>query len=234
MRLPAQSGWKPREIAFGVWCVLSLAATLAIPRLLQASFPLFTVIWILIPALTVAVTKDASRVGFRGISKREWILVAAINLAVLLGIMIVFEPWTHTYRTLVDAAVSQSQPDTTFAWLIRFPRLPALGGMLLYSGAVTLFGEELFFRGWLLQLLKKRLSAVWAVFFQALLFAVLNLFAVLVLTPLQGVVYILFYTWLGIGMVGGWAASRTGSIWPSLVSATLCNWVLVFLLTACG
>ena len=192
---------------------------------------MFTVVWILIPMVIVARTKDASRVGFRAIPMREWILVSAINLAGLLGIMLILEPWTHTYRTLVEAAVAQSQPDTTFAWLIRFPRLPALGGMFLYSISVTLFGEELFFRGWLLQFLKKRWGTVRAVLSQALLFSIINLFAVLVLTPLQGMVYILFYTWLGIGMVGGWAASRTGSIWPSLVSAALCNLVLVILLT---
>ena len=102
--------------------------------------------------------------------------------------------------------------------------------MFLYSISVTLFGEELFFRGWLLQFLKKRWGTVRRSS-QALLFSIINLFAVLVLTPLQGMVYILFYTWLGIGMVGGWAASRTGSIWPSLVSAALSNLVLVILLT---
>jgi membrane protease YdiL (CAAX protease family) len=231
MVLPKQARWKPREIAFGVWCLLSLAATIVIPRLLQGSFPVFTVVWILIPMVIVAGTKDASQVGYRAVSWRELLLVSAINLAVLFAIMLAFEPWTHTYRTLVGAAVAQSQPDTTFAWLIRFPRLPALGGMFLYSISVTLFGEELFFRGWLMQFLKKRWGTVRAVLSQALLFAIINLFAVLVLTPLQGVVYILFYTWLGIGMVGGWAASRTGSIWPSLISAALCNLVLVILLT---
>jgi len=42
--------------------------------------------------------------------------------------------------------------------------------------------------------------------------------------------YVLVYTWLAIGMVAGWAASRTGSIWPGLISATLCNLVLVALI----
>jgi hypothetical protein len=29
--------------------------------------------------------------------------------------------------------------------------------------------------------------------------------------------------WIIIPLIGGWAAARTGSIWPSLLSATLCN-----------
>src|SRR4030042_5488368 len=126
MEQPAQFRWKPREIAFEAWCLLSLAATVVITRLLQGSFPAFTVIWILIPMLVVAQTKDAGRVGFRAIPWRELILVSAINLAGLLGIMLIFEPWTHTYQALIEAAVSQSQPDTTFAWLIRLTALPAL------------------------------------------------------------------------------------------------------------
>jgi membrane protease YdiL (CAAX protease family) len=224
-------GWKRSEIVFEIWSFLALAAAIVATLLLDGAFPAFTVLWIVIPMLVVAKTKDAGRIGFRAVPWRELLWVSAINLAVLFAVMLAFEPWTHTYRSLVEAAVAQPQPDTTFAWLIRFSRLPALGGMFLYSISVTLFGEELFFRGWLLQLLKKRWGTVRAVLSQALLFSIINLFAVLVLTPLQGVVYILFYTWLGIGMIGGWAASRTGSIWPSLVSAAICNLVLVILLT---
>jgi membrane protease YdiL (CAAX protease family) len=225
------SGWKPREIVFLLWGFLGLAATIAATIFLDGSFPVFTWIWILIPMLVVAKTRDAGRVGFRKIAWRELILVSAVTLAVLLAIMLAFEPWSHTYQKLVQAALSQPQPDTTFAWLLRFPRLSALGGMLAYSGFVTLFGEELFFRGWLLQLFQKRWGAVRAVFLQAVLFTVPNLLVAFVLPPMQGVLYPLIYTWLGIGMVGGWAASRTGSIWPSLISAALCNLVLVILLT---
>ena len=49
-------------------------------------------------------------------------------------------------------------------------------------------------------------------------------------TGYGGKLYALIYTWLAIGVVGGWAASRTGSIWPSLLSATMCNLILVALI----
>jgi membrane protease YdiL (CAAX protease family) len=103
--------------------------------------------------------------------------------------------------------------------------------MFLYSGLITLFGEELFFRGWLLQLLHKRWGTVWAIVVQALLFVIPNMLVAFVLPSLQGILYLLVYTWLAIGLIGGWAASRTGSIWPSLISATVCNLVLVALIT---
>jgi membrane protease YdiL (CAAX protease family) len=41
--------------------------------------------------------------------------------------------------------------------------------MVLFSGLITLFGEELFFRGWLLQLFCKRWGTSWAIILQALL-----------------------------------------------------------------
>ncbi len=221
---------KPKRlvILFFIWSLLALAALIPVTILLKGSFPIFTVLWVIVPLIVVVRSRDAGLAGFRPIPWREFLFVSAINLAGLLIIMLLFEPWSHTYQKLLQAVYAQAQPDTTFAWLLRFPRLPALGGMLLYSGLVTLFGEELFFRGWLLQLFRPRLGVFWAVVIQALLFILPNLLAALALPPLQGALYALVYT-PAIGLLGGWAASRTNSIWPSLASATLCNLVLVVL-----
>lgn len=221
------SKWKSPEIVFTTWSLLALSILLPITQLLKGSFPIFTVIWIVIPLIAVWRSQNASKIGFRPISSRELLQITAINFGGLLALMLLFEPWSHTYEQLLTLVLSSPSPDTTFAWLLRFPRMPALGAMVLYSGLVTLFGEELFFRGWLLQLLQRKLNAAWAVILQALLFTVPNLLVAFVLPSLQGMLYILIYTWLGIGILGGWAASRAGSIWPSLISATLCNLVLV-------
>jgi membrane protease YdiL (CAAX protease family) len=221
---------KNLEIVSIAWCLLALASLLPVTILLEGSFPIFTVLWILVPLVVILKTRDASRAGFRPISWREFMRVTATNLAGLFLITLLFEPWSHTYQKLLEAVLSSRSPDTTFAWLLRYPRLPALGGMLLYSGLVTLFGEELFFRGWLLQALKKRMKAHWAVTLQALAFVIPNLLAAFFLPALQGVLYALVYTWLGIGLVGGWAASRTNSLWPSLFSATVANFIFVVLL----
>jgi membrane protease YdiL (CAAX protease family) len=218
------------ERIFTIWCLLALASLVPVTILLEGSFPIFTVLWILVPLVVVYKTKDAGRAGFRLIPWREFVRVSAINLAGLLLIALLIEPWSHTYQKLLEAALSSRTPDTTFAWLLRYPRVPALGGMLLYSELVTLFGEELFFRGWLLQALKKRMKTPWAVALQALFFVIPNLLAALLLPALQGMLYALVYTWLAIGLVGGWAASRTNSIWPSLFSATVANFVFVVLL----
>jgi membrane protease YdiL (CAAX protease family) len=212
---------------FVIWSFLALAVLAPVTGLLKGSFPIFTVVWILVPLVAALLAKDASRVGFTPVPWRELARTTAINLAGLLLLMLIFEPWSHTYQRLLGLAISNQSPDTTFAWLLRFPKIPSLGAMVLYSGLVTLFGEELFFRGWLLQLLKRRWGAARAIFLQALLFTIPNLPVAFVLPPPQGILYILVYTLLGIGFIGGWAASRTDSIWPSLVSATVCNFILV-------
>lgn len=218
------------EIVFLVWSVIALASLLPVSVLLHATFPIFTVVWIIVPLIVVARSKDASRVGFRSIPRHEIIQVTALNLGGLLLVMLLFEPWSHTYQMLLQAVLANQQPDTTFAWLLRFPRMPAIGAMLLYSGLVTLFGEELFFRGWLLQLLQNRLGKTRAVIIQALLFTLPNLLVTFMFPPLQGILYAVVYTFLAIGLIGGWAAARTNSIWPSLISATLSNLVYVILL----
>jgi membrane protease YdiL (CAAX protease family) len=222
---------KRPEYIFAIWSLLALASLIPVTILLNGAFPFFTVIWILIPLIIVLKTKDGSRVGFLAIPWRECISVTIINLIGLMIVMLIVEPWSHTYRMLLNIALSGQNPDTTFAWILRFQRLPALGGMTMYSGFVTLFAEELFFRGWLLQLLQKRWGALRAIVAQAFFFLLPNLLVALVLPPLQGVLYTLVYTWLAIGLIGGWAASRTKSIWPSLISATMCNLILVAILT---
>jgi membrane protease YdiL (CAAX protease family) len=228
MRETGLRRWTKFETAFVIWAALALIALPLVAAFLKTSFPIFTVLWIGVPLIVVLVRKDAQRVGFRPIPWRKFFIVAAINLGVLLLIMAIVEPWSHTYRLLVEQAVTAS--DSTFAWLSQGWGITAWIGVLLYSGLVTLFGEELFFRGWLLQAFKPRLGRWGAIVLQAALFTLPNLIAALLMPALQGILYALVYAFLAIGIVGGWAAERTGSIWPSLTAATITNLVLTALL----
>jgi membrane protease YdiL (CAAX protease family) len=88
---------------------------------------------------------------------------------------------------------------------------------------VTIFGEKLFFRGWVLQLLLRSLHVRWAIALQAALFTIPQLIAALIFPPLQAFLWVVVYSWLAIGVAGGWAAAHTGSIWPSLAAATVVN-----------
>lgn len=180
--------------------------------------------------IVVLRTKDATRIGFRSVPTSLLLQTTAINLGLFFALMLAFEPWSHTYERLLEFVVSTQPLDTTFAWLVRLPRPPALAAMAVYSGLVTLFGEELFFRGWLLQALRSRTGTASAIILQAILFAIPNTLVAFALPLPEGILYVVVYAWLTIGIVGGWAAARTDSIWPSLVTATVGNLVLVGLL----
>ena len=152
-----------------------------------------------------------------------FLVTAGINLGLLVLLSGLVEPWSRAYGDLVRAALAGEPPDTTFAWLVRFSGPVAWGGLLLYSGLVTIFAEELFFRGWLLQAFLRRMRPAWAILLQAALFTLPQLLAALLLRPLQGAVYGVVYSFLAVGVIGGWAAWRTRSIWPSLAAAALWN-----------
>jgi membrane protease YdiL (CAAX protease family) len=214
-------------IAFVLWTGIALVGLIPVTLALQGSFPWLTVVWLLVPLLIAARARNTNRVGFQTISWRIFLSTAAINLGALLLISILTEPWSHAYGALVVKAISGMPPDTTFAWLVRFKGLMAWGGLFFYSGLVTIFAEELFFRGWLLQSLQRKMNRNWAILIQATLFTLPQLLAALQLAPFQGLVYAVIYSWLAIGVIGGWAALRTQSIWPSLVSATIWNVFMV-------
>ncbi len=214
------------EIVLTAWIAAALVLLLPVTTYLKGSFPLFTIIWLVTPLVYLWLHGDAAACGFRKIRWGLFLSTTAVNLGALLLIAILIEPWSHAYESLVVAALTPNQPDTTFAWLVRFQGWTAWAGVAAYSALVTLFGEELFFRGWLLQLLRRHLGDIAALLIQALIFTLPNGIAIVLLSPLQGVVYGVVYTFLGIGVVGGWAALRTGSIWPSLVSAVLFNLIL--------
>jgi membrane protease YdiL (CAAX protease family) len=218
------------EYIFVSWAILALIAVIPLSLFLEAAFPIFTVILIGMPLIIVLRTRDAGRVGFRRIDLREFLTTTAITLALLAVLTALVEPWTGTYRLLIKLALAQSTPDLGFVWFVRYEGPARWGGMLLYMGLVALFGEELFFRGWLLQHLRQRTSTTWAIVIQAVLFDVLQLFVFLVLPPWQGVIYIV-WNFVSVGLVCGWAAARTRSIWPSLISATVSHGLLMLAFT---
>ena len=219
--------WGLEETIFVFWVGSALAVLIPVTIFLQGSFPWFTVVWLVVPLVIVLRSIDTHRAGFQRIPWRQFLLTTTINLCAILLISALVEPWSHTYRALVNGAISSAIPDTTFAWLVRFKGPPAWGGLLLYSGLVTIFAEELFFRGWLLKTLQRRMNNTWAILIQAVLFTLPQAIVTLLLAPFQGVIYAIIYSFLAIGVIGGWAAACTHSIWPSLVSATIWNLSMV-------
>ncbi|MEN4011412.1 MAG: CPBP family intramembrane glutamic endopeptidase [Chloroflexota bacterium] len=218
------------DIAAAVWILLGLLSLIPLTAWLDVSLPLFTFVWLAIPLFALLKTGRAATIGILQIPWSQFAKNGTINFALLMLVMALFEPWSHTYQSLLNMVFSSSHADLTFVWVTRYPGALGLASMFVFSGAVTLFGEELFFRGWLLQKLLKRMRPVLAIGLQALLFSIPQAIAALFLKPIQSVLYVIVYSWLAIGVIGGWSAWRTNSIWPGLASATLMNLILTMLL----
>lgn len=218
-----KASWTLRETLFVIWVVAALAALYPVSAHLEASFPLFTVVWLVIPLLAVLLRRDARQVGFRAVSGRLLWPVTLLTLGLLLLVMLIFEPWSDAYGTLVREAL---ESDPTFAWLARYEGPAGWLLMWLFSALVTIFAEELFFRGWLLQWLLRRTNRWAAIFLQAALFALPQALPALFLSPLQAAVWVGAYAFLGVGVINGWAAARTNSIWPGVIAAPLMNLVV--------
>lgn len=218
--------WTVREIISVLWLGLALASLLPVARHLDANLPIFTMIWLAAPLAIVVRSGDARGIGFAAVPWRQLAVMAGTNLGLLLLVMALFEPWVDAYGTLVREATAG---DPTFAWLLHYPSPQRWLLMYLYSATVTIFAEELFFRGWLLQWLQRRTSPWRAILLQAALFALPQALPALFLTPLQAVVWIGAYAFLGVGVVNGWSAARTGTIWPGAIAASLMNLIVTLL-----
>lgn len=216
--------WGTAETIALIWLVLALAALAVLPIVLDTGLPVFGYIWLVVPLIALLVKRDADHIGMGAAPLGDVLKTAGIALGALMVVWLIFEPWSNVYRSLLMLALED--PDVTFTWLTRFGGVPGWLGMFLTTGLLTIFGEELFFRGWLLHVLQKRMGMWWAIALQAALFSLPQAIVALFFPPLQAVLYIFVYAWLAIGVIGGWAAARTGTIWPSLIAATLSNLIL--------
>jgi len=195
------------------------------------SIPIFTVLFLLVPLVSLLVRNDAAHIGMGQIQWRDFIKWTGINLATLIVAYAIFEPWSGAYAFLLEAATAPGATDPTFAWLTRFDGLAGWVGMFLFSGLISILAEELFFRGWLQNVLHPKVGALWANVIQAALFTLPQLIvAFLMPTPIMGLVYGLVYAFAAIGLINGWVATQAGAIWPNVVAATLMNLILSMLI----
>ncbi|MFO8116138.1 MAG: type II CAAX endopeptidase family protein [Halorubrum sp.] len=210
-----------------LWTALALVALVVTPLILRTTTPIFHVFWLVVPLLSLVRHRDTDRIAFRT-PDREQGLRTAVAAGIAYGILLVLvEPWSGVYDRLLVLALEG--PDPTFAWVVRIDGLGGWVGLALFGGFVTLYSEELFFRGWLLQSLNRRTRPRVAVVGQAVVFTAFQSIPVFFFEPLQAALYLLVYAF-GLGVIVGAAAQRTQSIWPGLVVVTAANLVLTAIL----
>jgi len=215
-----------------IWMLGAIVASVVVAWRLGAAPPLFTVIWLVVPLVALVRHGDPLRIGIRAVAAAQVARASATAALAVACLTLAVEPWSRAYSALVAEARAADPADITFGWLAQFDGIGAWAGFFAVSGLVTIFAEELFFRGWLLQLLCRHMKPTLAIVIQAALFTLPQALVAVFLAPTQAAVYITVYSFAAIGLAGGYAAWRTASIWPSLVLATAFNAILTLLSTA--
>ncbi len=213
-----------------IWVIIALIVLTAIVFIYKTSLPIFTYVWLVVP-LIVLIKDDIKILGTIKVSKSKIIKYTLIHFILLSLMYLIFEPWSNAYRLLIDIAVNANPPDPTFIWISNNSGVSSLIIMFLITLFITIFGEELFFRGYLYQKFKNKFNPFKAVIFQAFFFALPNLIVTFIMPLAAGIVYFFVYAFLGVGCIGGYTAYKTDSIWPGLISASLMNLILVIILT---
>ncbi|HUK66736.1 MAG TPA: type II CAAX endopeptidase family protein [Anaeromyxobacteraceae bacterium] len=210
----------PRKSALAFFgLVLVLYASLGI--LAQASSRLIGFCWsetftLLVPALVA--TRGANLKPARALGLSRWPSPAALGLALLAGV---------AGSLAGDALMALETLLLPARWVSNFDlsRLFETGSPIsrvgLALGAVLLapFCEEVAFRGFVLNSLRSRHPARIAILGSAVLFSIMHL------DPVR------FVALLGLGVLYGWLAWRSGSVWPSMLAHAVNNALGVALLT---
>ena len=204
------------------WLAAASVAALVVPLVIGATLPVLTIVWLFIGAVVLRRTRSTAALGLVRVPGRELArvtVVATVAMTLLFGVA---EAVTHPYRELLELIRTESMPDSTFAWVIDDGRGWGLVGFVVYGGLVTMFAEEIVFRGALMAWLRRR--GVWvAVGGTTFAFAAVQALPAALLPVDAGVGFLVVDAVLAVGIVGGLAAYRTCSIWPGLIAITVAN-----------
>ena len=223
--------WTSQDTLALIWLLAALALAITFPLWLGFNLPIFTLLFLLIPLVRLLLTKDAAKIGMGQIPLKSVLKWAGINLGALILVYAIFEPWSGAYAFLLEEATAPGTTDPTFAWLSLVDGPGGWAGMFLFSALISIFAEELCFRGWLLNLLQPRVGGMCANVIQAAVFTLPQLIVAFIMpSPVMGLVYVLVYAFGAIGMINGWVANKAGAIWPNLIAASLMNLILSLLL----
>lgn len=84
---------KPALFFFALgWILFDLLALLPVQQWLNGSFPLFTLIWLLLPLIILLISKDPEQIGIRRVAWKALLPVLGFNLLGVFLVMALCEP----------------------------------------------------------------------------------------------------------------------------------------------
>lgn len=205
-----------------LWLVAAAVAAIVVPWAIGAAVPVLTFVWLAVAAVALRHDRTPATLGLVRPPGRELLRVTAVTSVAMTVLFGLAEAVTHPYRELLDLVGEESSPDSTFAWVVDDPGIRGLVGFVVYGALVTIFAEEIVFRGVLLSRLRAR-GAVVAVGGTTLAFALVQALPAALLSPAAAFGFLIVDAVLAVGVVGGLAAYTTRSISPSLLAVTVAN-----------
>jgi membrane protease YdiL (CAAX protease family) len=210
-----------------LWISLALIMTTTGFILLQSDFPVFIYLNLLIALVAIIRVADVRRYSLTLIERIPFLKYTLINLGGILGIYLLVEPWTGLYERLLDLSLEDGV-DVTFGWIELYGNWGYII-VLLFSLGVSIFSEELLFRGVLQGYLMDKTTAPKAVILQAIIFTLPQSLILFAFPILDGLVFLLFYSVIAIGGINGYMTYKSKSIFPSVVAASLANFVMTLI-----
>jgi len=218
-----------KRFIFFIWIIFALAALFYLSNLYGTEIPTFTLIWLVLPFLAVLISAEIKYVGFCKVEWGEFFLVLLLNIIFMGVVFLVLEPLSGTYKIIIDASLRNRPLGPAYYWITQFNNWRGLLGFSLINLLIIIFAEELFFRGLLIQYIGLKLSEFWGVLISAFLFLLFIVILNYNLPPVENYIMLVGYTFFARGIIGGWAAARTGTIWPSLITSTLVYTFIIFM-----
>jgi membrane protease YdiL (CAAX protease family) len=222
-----KNSWGSQETFAAIWLIGAMILAILIPLWQDLSLPIFTILFLALPLIQLLRHKNAKRIGMGNIESGKILKWASINLVALIVVYLIFEPWSGAYAFLLEQATTINSTDPTFAWLRLLEGPAGWAGMFLFSGLISIFAEELCFRGYILNTLKPKVGHFWANVIQAAIFTLPQLVVAFMMPSLtMGLVYGMVYAFGAIGLINGWVSMKAGAIWPNLIAASVMNLIL--------
>lgn len=206
---------------FFIWIILGLLSLFYLSSSYRIDIPFFTLLWLSISFLVVLISGRTKYVAFSKVRLGEFLWVLVLNLIFLGAVFVILEPLSGTFQLLIEKSLRNVSLNPNYYWIVHYDDIFGMLGFFLTNFFILIFAEELFFRGFLLQYISLKMNKFWGVLLQAFLFLGFIVILKYNLPPVENYIFLVAYTFFGRGIIGGWAASRTDSIWPSLISTSL-------------
>lgn len=216
------------KLVINIWILFAFVLTTLGFLILESDFPLFIYINLILSFIIINKINDVNQFSSNWLSINNFIKYSFMNLFGILVIYFIFEPWSHTYQKLLTASL-ENGVDVTFGWIQKYNNSFGFLLIFLFSLFVSIFSEELMFRGVLEGYLFQKTTPIKGIIIQALIFSIPQCLILIVLPLANGLLYIIFYNFIAIGLLNGLIVYKSHSIFPSILSASIANILMVLI-----